>query len=29
MGIVFMKLVTDKVSYVIASMGYNGDKNFI
>ena len=29
MGIVFMKLVTDKVSYVIASMGYNGDKSFI
>ena len=29
MGIVFMKLVTDKVSYVIGSMGYNGDKSFI
>lgn len=29
MGIVFMKLVTDGVSYAIASMGYNGNKNFI
>lgn len=29
MGIVFMKLVTNGVSYAIASMGYNGNKNFI